>query len=419
MSPGVAQQLGPVLTGVLGGELPVRLRAWDGSEEGPPDAPSVVLRSERALRRLLWHPNELGLAQAYVTGELEVDGDLAEGLRSVWRALRDGGVSAPGPGLRNRVTAVGTAIRLGVVGPRLPAPESQVRIRGRLHSKSRDRAAISHHYDLSNSFYQLLLDPSMAYSCGYWMRPSGNPAYGLADAQRDKLRLICRQLDLRPGMRLLDIGCGWGSLSLHAAREHSVRVSAITLSRRQRDFVHDLIRAEGLEDLIEVELRDYRDLDAGGYDAVAAVEIGEHVGDAEYPRFAAVLHRMLKPGGRSYIQQISRRGSAPGGGAFIESYIAPDMHMRPLGTTVDLLELAGLEIRGTESMREHYTRTIRAWHATLERRWAEVVELVGEQTARVWRLYLVGSALAFEEGRMGVDRIVAVRPSPYGPSSTA
>ena len=412
---GAAQQLTTLLEQFLGGRLPVRLRAWDGSEAGPEDAPLVVLRSRAALRRLVWQPGELGLAQAYITGELDLEGDLGEALRTMWRSVRERGLHAPKLTAADRLRAAGSALRLGAIGPRPPAPASEARLGGKLHSKSRDRAAISHHYDLSNDFYRLLLDETMAYSCGYWT--SEDAGYGPADAQRDKLELICRKLGLEPGMRLLDVGCGWGSLSLYAAEHHKVQVTGVTLSREQRDFVRERIRERGLEDLVTVELRDYRDLADGGFDAVSTIEMGEHVGDAEYPAFTATLHRMLRPGGRVLVQQMSRGTNAPGGGAFIESYIAPDMHMRPLGDTVSLLERAGLEVRAVEAMREHYVRTIRAWHRTLEDRWAEFTAMVGEETARVWRLYLVGGALAFEERRMGVDQIVAVRPSDEGLSS--
>ncbi|KIF72662.1 cyclopropane-fatty-acyl-phospholipid synthase, partial [Streptomyces sp. AcH 505] len=303
------------------------------------------------------------------------------------------------------------------LGPRPPAPASQARLGGALHSRSRDRAAISHHYDLSNEFYALLLDETMAYSCGYWT--SDEPGYSAADAQRDKLELICRKLELRPGARLLDIGCGWGSLTLYAAQEYKTQVTAVTLAAEQADHVRAQVRERGLEELVDVQLRDYRDIVGGSYEAVSTVEMGEHVGDAEYPGFTATLHRMLRPGGRVLVQQMSRGTTAPGGGAFIESYIAPDMHMRPLGETVSLLEGAGLEVRSVEALREHYIRTVGAWHRTLEERWAEFAALVGAQTARVWRLYLVGGALAFEERRMGVDQILAVRPTDDGVSGMA
>lgn len=409
-----AGKLLPLVEEVLGGPFPLGLRAWDGSTAGPQDGPVVVLRSRRALRRLLWQPGELGLAQAYVTGELDVEGDLSGALRTMWTAIRTRSLAPPRLTLADRARAAGTALRLGALGPRPPAPAAEARLTGDLHSKARDRAAISHHYDLSNDFYAALLDPSMAYSCAYWTRD--DPGYGLADAQRDKLELICRKLGLREGARLLDIGCGWGSLTLHAAEHHGARVTAVTLAAAQARYVREQVRERGLADRVDVLLRDYRDIDGGGFDAVSTVEMGEHVGDAEYPAFAGVLHRMVRPGGRVMVQQMSRGADAPGGGAFIESYIAPDMHMRPLGATVSLLEGAGLEVRSVESLREHYARTVAAWHRTLEERWDEFTALAGRETARVWRLYLVGGGLAFEERRMGVDQILAVRPDEHGGS---
>ncbi|MFJ5277518.1 class I SAM-dependent methyltransferase [Streptomyces parvulus] len=409
---GAAHRLAALVEDALGGPLPVRLRAWDGTETGPADGPVVVVRSRRALRRLLWQPGELGLAQAYVTGELDVDGDLADGLRRMWAAARERRTHPPRPGLTDRARAAATAARLGAVGPRPPVPASQARLRGGLHTRSRDRAAISHHYDLSNDFYRLLLDDTMAYSCGLWAEEHTDA--DAAAAQRAKLELVCRKLGLTAGARLLDVGCGWGSLTLHAAEHHKARVTAVTLAGEQAAHVREQVRARGLEDRVDVVHQDYRDITGGDYDAVSSIEMGEHVGDAEYPAFAASLHRRVRPGGRVLVQQMSRGRNAPGGGAFIEAYIAPDMHMRPLGETVQLLEDAGLEVRHTESLREHYVLTVAAWERTLAERWDEFTALVGEETARVWRLYLVGGALAFEQRRMGVDQILAVRPTAEG-----
>ncbi|MGW2787853.1 class I SAM-dependent methyltransferase [Streptomyces populi] len=411
---GAARRLAALAESALGGPLPVRLRTWDGSESGPADAPVVVVRSRRALRRLMWQPDELGLAQAYVTGEIDVEGDLAQGLRAMWAAVRERGLHAPRLSPDDWTRTIAEAVRLGVVGPRPPTPATQARLRGGLHSKARDRAVISHHYDLSNDFYRLLLDDTMAYSCGYWT--GEEPEAGPAEAQRAKLELICRKLALVPGARLLDIGCGWGLLTLYAAQEHKVQVTAVTLAREQATYVREKVRERGLTDRVEVVCQDYRDITGSSYDAVATIEMGEHVGDDEYPAFAAALHRLVRPRGRVLVQQMSRGATAPGGGAFIEAYIAPDMHMRPMGETVGLLEAAGLEVRSVESLREHYVRTINAWHRTLEDRWPEFVRLVGEETARVWRLYLVGGALAFEERRMGVDQFLAVRPTATGDS---
>ncbi len=411
---GVADQLAGLVAPLFGGELPFRLRAWDGSESGPAGTPVAILRSPAALRRLLWAPGELGLAQAYVTGELDVDGDLQTALATVWETVRSGGITSRRLPPRAVARAVRTAFRLGVVGLRLPAPASQAKLSGRLHTRLRDRSAISHHYDLSNDFYALVLDPRMSYSCGYWT--SDDPDYTLCDAQRDKFDLVCRKLALKPGQRLLDVGCGWGSLSLHAAQHYGVTVTGVTLSREQRAFASQRAAAEGLDGVAEFRLQDYRDVSDGPYDAVVSLEMGEHVGAENYPTYAGQLYRQLRPEGRLVLQQMSRHGAAPGGGAFIESYIAPDMHMRPVGQTVDLLEDAGFEIRDVHAMREHYVRTVAAWYATFEARWSDAVALVGEEVARVWRLYFVGGALAFQEGRMGVDQILAVKPGSAGAS---
>jgi cyclopropane-fatty-acyl-phospholipid synthase len=405
----IAQTLAGLVRRFLGVDLPVRLRAWDGSEAGPADAPTVVIRSRRALRRLLWNPDELGLARAYVSGDIDVEGDLKDGLSRFWSLARREGVGKVTLSMADRLHAVRQALRLGVIGARPAPPPEEARLSGAEHSKSRDRDAIAHHYDLSNEFYRTLLDPNMAYSCGYWT--SDAPDYTVEDAQRDKLDLICRKLDLKPGMRLLDVGCGWGSLILHAATHYGVHATGVTLAAQQREFIQARIAERGLGDRVEVRLQDYRDV-TDTFDAVSSIEMGEHVGEGQYPVYAGILFGALRPGGRLVLQQMSRhQGTAPGGGAFIESYIAPDMHMRPMSQTVRHLENAGFEVRGVQAMREHYVWTVRAWIDTLEARWDEFVELVGEEVARVWRLYLVGGALAFEEGRMGVDQFEAVRPS--------
>jgi cyclopropane fatty-acyl-phospholipid synthase-like methyltransferase/DUF1365 family protein len=414
--PTTADRLAGLARRAVGVELPVRLRAWDGTEAGPSDGPVLVIRSRHALRHLLWSPGELGLARAYVTGDLDVEGDLGDGFRRVWQLARSRPRTSTALTPRPKVSALSTAVRLGAIGPPPKPPAAEARLPGRLHSRGRDRAAISHHYDLSNDFYRLLLDESMAYSSAYFTAADQS----LADAQRTKLDLICRKLDLKPGMRLLDIGCGWGSLILHASERYGVHATGITLSAQQRDHIAKLVAERGLSGQVTVRLQDYRELaDAGQtYDAVSSIEMGEHVGEDNYPVYAATLLGASRPTGRLLLQQMSRHpDAAPGGGAFIESYIAPDMHMRPLSQTIGYLERAGLEVRDVEAMREHYVRTVRHWIDTFEANYPQFVELVGEQVARAWRLYLVGGALSFEEGRMGVDQILAVRPTAAGTSA--
>jgi cyclopropane-fatty-acyl-phospholipid synthase len=405
----VAPALAAAIEPLIGGELPIRLIAWDGSVAGPEAAPVVWLRSPAALRRILWRPSELGAAQAYVCGDIDVDGDLGAALSQVWsqtagRRLRP---VKPSPAALGRLCVL--AARLGAFGCPPPPPATQARLRGRLHSVSRDSAAIRHHYDISSDFYRLILDPSMAYSCAYWDRSQTNST--LAQAQSDKLDRICHKIGLheQPGRWLLDVGCGWGSLSLHAAEKYGAQVVGLTLAREQKAYIDAVLSERGLQDRVEIRVEDYRALTDGPFDAAASIEMGEHVGEANYPAFASILHRSVRPGGRVLVQQMSRRGSHPGGGPFIESFIAPDMHMRPIGQTLALLEDAGLNMVSVEAMREHYVRTADAWIENLENSWDAAVELIGEEAARVWRLYLAGGRLAFEQGRMGVDQILLAR----------
>nr|WP_227467269.1 cyclopropane-fatty-acyl-phospholipid synthase family protein [Nocardioides lijunqiniae] len=391
--------------------MPVRLRAWDGSEAGPVDAPLVELRSPSAVRRLLRHPGELGAAQAYVTGELEVHEvggwDLDAALTHAFSVARDRGLSGGRPSIGALARAVRTVMGIGALGRPPAAPASQARIRGRLHSPLRDRRSISHHYDLSNEFYSLILDPSMAYSCGYHVTPD----VSLEEAQSEKLSLVCRKLGLEPGMRLLDVGCGWGSLSLHAAEHFGAQVTGVTIAAEQKRFIDARIAERGLQDRVEIRLQDYREVpERDHFDAVSSLEMGEHVGQDNYPTYAEVLHRSVRPGGRVLVQQMSRTGAWPGGGPFIESFIAPDMHMRPVGETVALLEGSGLEARDVHALREHYVLTVAGWLRRFESNVERLTELVGEEVVRVWRLYLVGGAMAFRDGRMGVDQVLLVRP---------
>jgi cyclopropane-fatty-acyl-phospholipid synthase len=426
MMTGTAGQLVPVLEELLGSELPIRLRTWDGAEAGPPDAPVLVLRNRRALRHLLWQPDELGLARAYVAGDLELDPatdlyDLLGALAGLMAqphtvSLRPSAREIFGPQGRRLLR---TAVGVGMIGPRPPLPpEEATRVRraGARHSLHRDRTAISHHYDVGNEFYRLVLGPSMVYSCAYW--PTGTTS--LEAAQEAKLDLICRKLGLRPGMRLLDVGCGWGSLLLHAAEHYGVEGVGVTLSNEQMNGARERIAEAGLSDRLTVRLQDYRLVDDGPYDAISSVGMAEHVGAEQFRRYATTLYGQLAPGGRLLNHQIARRPNLPGEdyriSPFISAYVFPDGDLSPVGNTVSLLEESGFEIRDVESLREHYALTLRAWVANLEQEWDRAVKLTTLGRARVWRLYMAASALAFEENRIGVNQILAVRTGPDGNS---
>ncbi|MFJ4686551.1 class I SAM-dependent methyltransferase [Streptomyces sp. NPDC088789] len=415
-----APRLKGLLEQVLAAPLPIRIRAWDGSEAGPPGTPVLVVRDRRALRRLLWKPGELGLARAWVAGELEVEGDLYAALTSLAGLLWERGEDARtlAQALRDPQVRAAVAGLLRLAGPALPPPppgEEIRRPRRHLHTKHSDRRAISHHYDVGNDFYEIVLGPSMVYSCAYWEQ-----AGTLEDAQRDKLELICRKLDLRPGQRLLDVGCGWGSMVLHAAREHGVSAVGITLSQEQAAYARKRVADAGLTDRVEIRVQDYRDVRDGPYDAVSSIGMAEHVGAERYREYAADLYALLKPGGRLLNHQIARRPqrdeTAYHVNEFIDAYVFPDGELAPVGTTVTQLERAGFEVRDVESLREHYALTLRRWVANLEADWDRAVRLTGPGRARVWQLYMAASALSFEHNRIGVNQVLAVRTPDTGPA---
>uniref|UniRef100_UPI0015F12300 SAM-dependent methyltransferase n=1 Tax=Streptomyces phytophilus TaxID=722715 RepID=UPI0015F12300 len=284
-----------------------------------------------------------------------------------------------------------------------------------LHTLRRDKAAVSHHYDVGNDFYSLVLGPSMVYSCAYW-----DDGDTLEDAQAAKLDLVCRKLGLKEGDRLLDVGCGWGSMVLHAAREYGVRAVGITLSAEQAAYARKRVADAGLGDRIEIRVQDYRETADGPYDAISSIGMAEHVGSTRYGEYARGLHRLLRPGGRLLNHQIARRPLADEEDyaidEFIDAYVFPDGELSPIGTTVDQLERAGFEVRDTQALREHYALTLRRWVANLEARWAKAVALTTPGRARVWRLYMAASALSFEHNRIGVNQVLAVRTPGTGDS---
>ncbi|MEU9185274.1 cyclopropane-fatty-acyl-phospholipid synthase family protein [Streptomyces sp. NPDC048484] len=418
-----ALRLKSLMEQLLGAPLPVRIRAWDGSQAGPPGAPVLVVRNRRALRRLLWKPGELGMARAWVAGDLTVDGDLYAVLNAVAETVweRDEDARSLGQALRDPEVRAAVRGLVRMAGSPLPPapPREEVRRRSRLshlHTKHSDRRAISHHYDVGNDFYEIVLGPSMVYSCAYWESPDGT----LEDAQRDKLSLVARKLDLRPGMRLLDVGCGWGSMAIHAAREHGVSVVGVTLSQEQAAYARKRVAEEGLTDRVEIRVQDYRDVTDGPYDAISSIGMAEHVGSERYLEYTRNLYALLKPGGRLLNHQIGRRPwhdeSAYELDGFIDAYVFPDGELAPIGVTVTQLESAGFEVRDVESIREHYALTLRRWVANLEADWPNAVRLTSPGRARVWRLYMAASAVAFERNQIGVNQVLAVRTPDSGAS---
>lgn len=397
-----------VLSRIAGGrlaELPVTVRFWDGSELVAPAGvrPAPVLHVAReAAGYLLREPNQLGLARAYVAGALELDGDL-EALLDMRHRLR----GAPAITLGQRALVLAEVI--ATVGPSAlnpTIPSAEFRDHGRVHSILRDRRAVRHHYDVSNDFYRMLLGPSLVYSCAYFATPDDD----LATAQARKLDLICRKLRLEPEDRLLDIGCGWGSLIIHAAQYYGVRAVGVTLSEPQAARARQRIRDIGLADLCEVRVADYREIDDGPYDKVASVGMYEHVGAAQLDAYAATVARLLRPGGLALNHGISRLYSDQAGEkSFINRFVFPDGELPPLADVVRALQGAGLEPRDVESLREHYPLTLRRWIARLEDRLPQALAEIGAERVRIWRLYLTASVLGFEDGDIGVNQVLVAR----------
>ncbi len=399
------QPLSAILEDLLGPDLPIAIRAYDGSHLGPPEdeAPAtIIVRSPEALRRIVTAPGELGFGRAYVAGDLDVEGDIYE-------ALRLGDVL---PRFKLSPKQWSAVVKLiGVEGLKpLPPPAEEAHLRGRRHSKERDAAAIRHHYDVSNEFYAMVLGPTMTYSCAVFEKPS-DP---LDRAQEQKYELICRKLDLQPGQRLLDVGCGWGGMVIHAAKHHGARAVGVTISPAQAAMATQRVDDAGLSDRVEIRLLDYRDVVDGPYDAVSSIGMFEHVGLAKLGEYFDRLRTVVVPGGRVLNHGICRpwkRGhSRFGRSTFIDRYVFPDGELHEVGTVVSAMQQHGLEVRHVEGLREHYALTLRHWVANLEANWDEAVGHVGPGRARVWRLYMAASALNFERGNMQLHQILAVRP---------
>jgi cyclopropane-fatty-acyl-phospholipid synthase len=422
-SKGNAARLAKAIAIVLGtDDIPLRLRAWDGSEAGPEEAPLLEFRSRRALRRILWSPRQLGLSRAYVSGDINAPGDVF----AAFTALSSAGKFAePGPFKPLTVaelwTLVRTAVRLGAIGlnPVPPPEEAQIARKGRLHSRRRDSAAISHHYDVGNDFYEMVLGPSLVYSCAVWpeeeggLVPDGHRlARGLEAAQDTKLDLVCRKLGLKSGMRVLDVGCGWGSFALHAAGKYGVTVVGVTLSQEQAIMARKRAADAGLTESVDIRVEDYRDIQDGPFDAISSIGMSEHVGRAGMPRYTAALFNLLRPGGRLLNHAISWNAgpTAPDPDSFIPRYVFPDGEMIGLSEMSAALESAGFEIVDVEALRRHYALTLRAWVSRLEEHWEQAAKLTSPGRARVWRLYMASSALGFENGLTGVNQVLVQRP---------
>lgn len=397
----------------------LRVEAYDGSTAGDPEGRVLRLRSPRALHYLLTSPSsELGFARAYLMDDLEMVGlDEANPypelvlLRDKVRPTRLRGQDAL------RVVSAVRQLRPSL--PDLPPEEIPSRTRrlanGVRHGRRRDAVAIAHHYDVSNRFYEMVLGPSMTYTCAAYPDPGAS----LEEAQAHKHDLVCRKLGLRPGMRLLDVGCGWGGMVRHAVEHYGVTALGVTLSRQQATWGQELVERAGLAGRAEVRHSDYRDVTERGFDAISSIGLTEHVGVRRYPAYFRFLHDRLREGGRLLNHCITWPTSTKDGmsrRAFVEHYVFPDGELAASGTIVTQMERAGLEVRHHENLREHYARTCAAWSANLAANWDACIAEAGRGRARVWGLYLAGSSLNFERNGMQLHQVLAVRTSAEGSS---
>ncbi|QBR91629.1 class I SAM-dependent methyltransferase [Nocardioides euryhalodurans] len=395
--------------------MPLRFTAYDGSSVGPPDSPlGLELTTPRGLAYLMTAPGDLGMARAYVTGDLLLHGvhpgDPYDALVSLQNNLRFRAPNAP------EALAVVRALGLGNLRPPPPPPQEAAprwrrAVEGLRHSKGRDAGMISHHYDVSNRFYELVLGPSMTYTCAVYRTPEDT----LEQAQAEKYDLVCRKLDLQPGQRLLDVGCGWGGMVRHAAREYGVHALGVTLSRQQASWAKEAIDREGLGDLAEVRHLDYRDVVESGFDAVSSIGLTEHIGVRNYPAYFAHLRDRLRPEGRLLNHCITRTHNRRQDiGAFLDRYVFPDGELTGSGRIITEAQDAGLEVMHEENLRRHYALTLTGWGRNLRDHWDEAVAEVGEGTARVWGLYMAGSRLAFERNEIQLHQVLATRTTADG-----
>ncbi len=396
-------------------DAPIQVTAR-GRTAGPPDAIArIVIRDEAAIGYLVRAPGELGFARAYVSGALDVEGDLYGFLRA--RATGE----EVHLGWRSLLAVVAQAGRGPWRNPPPPPPE-EVDLGGRRgrHNVARDARAIRYHYDVGNDFYKLLLGPTMVYSCAVF----SNAADSLETAQANKLELICRKLGLDAGMRLLDVGCGWGALVRHAALHHGVDAVGITVSPEQAAYASARVQADGLADRVEIRLCDYRQLRDESFNAISSVGMSEHVGRSQLDGYFQLLKDRLVPQGRLLNHQIGigpeksrRRGTRTAPMArdgFVQRYVFPDGELHDVGELIAVAQSTDLEVRHVESLREHYALTTRRWVDNLEANWHDAVRLGGEGRARVWRLYLAGASVNFELGPAQIHQVLAVNTPTTG-----
>lgn len=406
---GIADRFAPLVSRAearMTGPLPAAVRFWDGSEFGPGEAgeatDTVILKNRRALTYAVSRPDQLGIARAWVAGDVELEGDL---YRVMGAGARLYGFDFS---IREKLEAARIAARLGVI--RIPPPKppaSEARPAGRLHSLRRDRDVVQYHYDVSNDFYRLILGPTMVYSCAYFVSPDDS----LEEAQTRKLDLICRKLDLKPGERLLDIGCGWGSLIIHAAGNYGVEAVGVTLSGSQAAMARERIAEAGLGDRCEVRVQDYREVPDGPYDKIASIGMFEHVGSSQLDRYMETVASLGRPGGLALHHGICRMHSEEDSpNTFITRYVFPDGELHRVSKVTAALERSGQELRDDESLREHYAYTLRRWVANLAAEKERAIAEAGVERERIWRLYMTASALGFERGDIAVHQLLAVIP---------
>jgi cyclopropane-fatty-acyl-phospholipid synthase len=391
-------------------DRPFTIELWDGSRvPSTRHGPTVSVQSPRAIGHVIRARGELGLGRAYVCGELDVDDlDGIVALLGRWQP--------PKLGFLRRLRLVAAAVRAAGLRPLPPPPAAELRPSRRRHTKRRDAAAVRHHYDVSNDFFALFLDETMTYSCALFDEGTQT----LEDAQRAKLDLICRKLELKPGMRMLDIGCGWGSLAIHAARGYGASVWGITLSEPQAELARERARDAGVEDRVEIRVMDYRDLREERFEAVASIGMVEHVGVAQIDDYAARIARVLEPGGRVLNHGITRIPPEPHGvhigGDFSNRYVFPDGELLNLSRMVMAFELAGFEPLNVENLHTDYAETLRHWTVRFEEHLAEAEALAGTERTRVWRLYLRAARNAFETAQNAVYQLLCSAPLTEGPA---